>query len=94
MTGFQHLFVSPGDLDLEVPEGALEEYRFNTGRARHLFCRICGIKAFYVPRSHPDGFSVNLRCVELPQNALVDFHRFDGRNWETNIQRLVPDKKI
>ena len=45
-------------------EDKLATYTFNTGAAKHMFCSVCGIKSFYVPRSHPDGYSVNFRCLE------------------------------
>lgn len=64
MTGFLHLIVPATRFRLLDGEDALTEYRFNTGTARHLFCRHCGVKAFYVPRSHPDGYSVNMRCLD------------------------------
>jgi hypothetical protein len=64
MTGFLHLIVPAARFRLLDGEDALSEYRFNTGTARHLFCGHCGVKAFYVPRSHPDGFSVNVRCLD------------------------------
>jgi hypothetical protein len=64
---------------------------FSTGVAKHTFCRICGIRSFYTPRSHPDGFSVNLRCLE-GENILSRFEivPFDGANWEQNIPKLDP----
>ena len=64
MTGFLHLIVPRERFRLVRGEDALAEYRFNTGTARHLFCSRCGIKSFYVPRSHPDGYSVNARCLD------------------------------
>lgn len=64
MTGFLHLIVPAARFRLLQGADALTEYRFNTGTARHLFCRYCGVKAFYVPRSHPDGYSVNARCLD------------------------------
>lgn len=64
MTGFLHLIVPASRFRLLSGAEELTDYRFNTGAARHLFCRHCGIKSFYVPRSHPDGFSVNARCIE------------------------------
>ena len=64
MTGFLHLIVPAARVRLVDGEDVLTEYRFNTGTARHLFCGHCGVKAFYVPRSHPDGFSVNVRCLD------------------------------
>ena len=76
MTGFLHLIVPAARFRLTAGEDALHDYRFNTGTARHLFCRHCGIKSFYVPRSHPDGFSVNLRCLDtgtLNSTRIVPF---------------------
>lgn len=64
MTGFLHLIVPRERFRLLRGEDALAEYRFNTGTARHLFCSRCGIKSVYVPRSHPDGYSVNARCLD------------------------------
>lgn len=64
MTGFLHLIVPASRFRLLAGVDVLTGYTFNTGVARHLFCRICGIKGFYVPRSHPDGISVNARCLD------------------------------
>ncbi|MBS0431686.1 MAG: GFA family protein [Proteobacteria bacterium] len=64
MTGFVHLIVPASRFRLLGGEDALAEYRFNTGVARHLFCKVCGVKSFYVPRSHPHGYSVNARCLD------------------------------
>ncbi len=75
MTGFVHLIVPQRDFRLLGGADALAEYRFNTGTARHLFCRHCGIKSFYVPRSNPDGFSINVRCLRSSSLALC--HRED-----------------
>src|SRR5689334_1915901 len=62
--GFLHLIVPKERFELLEGQGEVATYRFNTGVARHLFCRTCGIASYYVPRSHPDGFSVNLRCLD------------------------------
>ena len=64
MTGFVHLIVPAGAFRLLSGEDDLTDYRFNTGTARHRFCRHCGIKSFYIPRSHPDGVDVNVRCLD------------------------------
>src|SRR5687768_18512136 len=61
---------------------ALTTYTFNTGTARHLFCATCGIKAFYVPRSHPDGWSINARCIDSDTVTGMTITPIDGRNWE------------
>lgn len=76
MTGFLHLIVPAARFRLLQGADALTEYRFNTGTAKHLFCRQCGIKSFYVPRSHPDGYSVNARCLDpgtVVETTIVPF---------------------
>ena len=49
--GFLHLMVSKSRFRLLTGGEVLISYRFNTGVAEHLFCRVCGVKSFYVPRS-------------------------------------------
>ncbi len=82
MTGFRHLIVDAADFVLEQGADALVEYRFGTHTARHLFCRICGVKSFYHPRSHPDGISVNARCLDVGQHRPAREIPFDGAHWE------------
>lgn len=84
-TGYVHLTVARKDFELLRGADKLQEYRFNTQTARHRFCQTCGIKSFYVPRSHPNSYSVNLNCVELPDSIEVLWGEFDGRNWEANV---------
>ena len=64
MTGFRHLIVPHADFTLLSGGEALTSYRFGTGAADHLFCRICGVKSFYQPRSHPEAWSVNLNALD------------------------------
>lgn len=87
--GFLHLIVKRDNFALEQGEDALTEYTFGTGAARHLFCKHCGIKSFYVPRSHPDGYSVNARCLDAGTVKHMNVRPFDGRNWEKNIEDLL-----
>lgn len=82
MTGFEHLIVPAARFTLLSGTDDLSRYTFNTGAAQHLFCRHCGIKSFYVPRSNPDGFSVNLRCLDRSNVDQVDYEDFDGQHWE------------
>ncbi len=77
MTGFLHLIVPHSRFRLLRGADALAEYRFNTAVARHLFCRRCGVKSFYVPRSNPDGYSVNLRCLDRATITAVTTEPFD-----------------
>ena len=91
MTGFLHLIVPAARFRLLSGADDLAEYTFNTGAAKHLFCAVCGVKSFYVPRSNPDGYSVNLRCLDDPQDfEEVRIVNFDGRsNWETQALALA-----
>lgn len=82
MTGFLHLIVPAARFRLLSGGEDLGEYRFNTGVARHLFCRHCGVKSFYVPRSHPDGYDVNLRCLDAATLAGWDVEAFDDGDRE------------
>jgi hypothetical protein len=82
MTGYLHLIVPANRFRLLGGAGELATYTFNTGTARHLFCRSCGIKSFYVPRSNPDGYSVNARCLAPGTVESIEVEPFDGRNWE------------
>ena len=83
-TGFLHLIVSKRNFKLLSGGDVLKSYTFNTGTAKHLFCSVCGVKSFYVPRSHPDGYSVNVRCLDEPIPDMV-VKKIDGRNWETQF---------
>ena len=89
MSGFQHLIVPGSRFRLLTGVDALAEYTFNTGVARHLFCRRCGVKSFYVPRSNPDGYSVNARCLEAGTIEALEVDPFDGRNWENSAGSLA-----
>ncbi len=81
-TGFIHVIVPEARFRLVQGQGSLTEYTFNTGVARHLFCRVCGIKSFYRPRSNPDGWSVNARCLDDAGDLTLRITPFDGRDWE------------
>ena len=88
-TGFLHLIVPKSRFRLLKGEDSLSDYRFDTGEARHLFCSHCGIKSFYIPRSNPDGVSVNLRCVDQGVFSNIEIEPFDGQNWEQNAGSLT-----
>lgn len=77
MTAFQHLIVPASRFRLIQGAEALTEYRFNTGTAKHRFCQHCGVKSFYVPRSHPDGYSINARCLDPGTVTGVELELFD-----------------
>jgi len=89
MTGFVHLIVPEQRFRLLKGADELTTYTFNTGVARHLFCATCGVKSFYRPRSNPDGWSVNARCLDEADGLDIEIEAFDGQNWEANAQALA-----
>ena len=88
MTAYLHLIVPASRFRLVQGDEDLTTYTFNTGVAQHRFCTHCGIKSFYIPRSNPDGVSVNVRCLEPETIAKVRITDFDGRNWEKHALEL------
>jgi hypothetical protein len=83
-----HLIVPKERFTLLRGEESLATYRFNTGVAKHMFCKVCGIHPFYVPRSHPDGFDVNVRCLDGDVMGKFRIEPFDGARWEDNIEQI------
>ena len=81
-TGFLHLIVPHSRFELLSGQDSLLSYRFGSGAAEHLFCRTCGIKSFYQPRSHPDAWSVHFRCLDPGHGLEPAIRAFDGQNWE------------
>jgi len=88
MSGYQHLIVPRARFRLVKGADSLSEYRFNTGTARHLFCRHCGVKSFYVPRSNPDGYSVNARCLDPATIEHIEVEIFDDRDRAASEARI------
>jgi hypothetical protein len=87
-SGFLHLIVPASGFRLLRGDADLVTYTFNTGVAQHYFCRTCGMKPFYVPRSNPDGVDVNVNCLDpVPRDLVVE--AFDGQNWESNAASLA-----
>ena len=87
-TGFLHLIVPSSEFSIIRGSGMLATYTFNTGTAKHTFCKICGVKPFYIPRSHPDSYSINFRCIDESDFTDVEIEKFDGLNWEENFDKI------
>jgi hypothetical protein len=87
-SGFLHLIVPKSKFRLLSPEDNIATYTFNTGVARHTFCKICGIKPFYIPRSNPDGYDINVRCLDTKPRSIT-IEQFDGQNWENHAHKLT-----
>ena len=88
-TGYVHVIVPESRFRVVSGAGRLAEYTFNTRVAKHFFCAECGIKSFYRPRSNPDGWSVNARCLDEADDLNLRIAAFDGRNWEANAAELT-----
>ena len=88
------LIVSSGDFEILRGESDLTLYQFNTGVARHRFCRICGIHPFNIPRSNPDAVAVNVRCLDQPHLDGWSVENFDGENWEQSIEGLRASQTV
>ena len=88
-TGFLHVIVPESRFRLIQGADRLTTYTFNTHTARHLFCRVCGVKSFYRPRSNPDGWSINAHCLDDIVALEVTVTTFDGRDWETHAGALA-----
>lgn len=86
-SGYLHLIVPRTKFKLLHGEENLTTYTFDSAEAKHKFCKICGIKSFYIPRSNPDGYDVNVRCLE-PQPEKLIIEKFDGKNWEQHAHKL------
>ena len=83
------LCVARNALMAKVPEAALtllrgEDslalYEWNTRRAKHHFCSVCGIYVFHRKRAAPDHFGVNARCLHDVHLSAVPVRATEGAN--------------
>jgi hypothetical protein len=88
--GFLHLIVPQDRFELISGKDDLTTYQFNTGVAKHTFCKHCGMHPFYVPRSDPDKIDVNVRCLDGIDLDAFSVKTFDGKNWEAAMEKRVP----
>ena len=86
--GFLHLILPLRNFKLLKGHEHLQNYSFNTGVAKHNFCKICGIKPFYTPRSNPDVVDINVRCLDTEAHS-ISIVKFDGQQWEANAHKLA-----
>jgi hypothetical protein len=88
MKSFLHLIVDRNAFELLQGHDQIATYTFNTHVAKHHFCKTCGVHPFYIPRSHPDGVDVNVRCLDGDAMALFSISPFDGQKWEENVAAI------
>ena len=83
-----HHFIVPSSRFTLSPgsDSWLATYTFNTGRAKHMFCKKCGVQSFYVPRSNTDGVGVMPHCIDSTSVTELVYKDFDGKNWEECIE--------
>lgn len=56
----------PEDFRFVAGKEMLTEYRFNTKKNQHFFCRVCGVRPFGVGNDTPIGqmYGINIGCLE------------------------------
>lgn len=91
-SGYLHLIVPLAKFQLLSGYDSLVTYTFSSGIAKHKFCKSCGIKPFYYPRSNPDGIDINVHCLDTDAKA-INITNFDGKNWEKNAHKLAHKSK-
>jgi hypothetical protein len=89
MSGNIHVIVPSTRFRFIKGDDALLEYTFNTGGAKHKFCKTCGVKSFYIPRSNQDGYAITYRCIDNWMDLDITINPFDGQNWEANAPSLA-----
>ncbi len=92
-SGFLHLILPLANFKLLAGSESMTTYSFNTHVAKHTFCKICGVKPFYTPRSNPDGIDININCLDTKPKS-VTVNAFDGQNWEQNAYKLANKGKV
>jgi hypothetical protein len=86
--GILHLPVASERLEILSGADDLTTYTFNTGTAKHTFCRHCGIHPFYTPRTDPGNYSVNVHCLDdYDPDEMRSQRLFEGKNWEEAFAR-------
>ena len=91
-SGYLHLIVPTSQFRLLSGRDTITSYRFNSGVANHTFCRVCGVKPFYTPRSNPDGIDVNVNCLDTRPRSMT-IYEVDGQEWEQNAHKLAHKSK-
>ncbi|MBI3503923.1 MAG: GFA family protein [Proteobacteria bacterium] len=75
-------FVPAGDFKLSAGTDAMIDYRFNTHKIHHMFCKACGVESF-ASGTAPDGSgmaAVNVRCLEGFDFEALEPIKYDGKS--------------
>lgn len=76
-------FVPASQFSLTSGEDNLSEYRFNTKKIQHLFCKDCGVQSFSRGKTKEgaDTVAVNVRCLDEVSLEELEPNKFDGKNY-------------
>ena len=80
--GIVHAIIAPEKFELLSGRDALTTYTFNTGVAKHTFCKHCGILPFG-EGTDPKGVAtaaINIRCLDNFEFEKVPVHKYDGKS--------------
>ncbi len=72
--------VPQAQFHIEAKDGALGLYQFGAKRAKHHFCKHCGIHTFSESGRAPGHFLANLGCVEGVDTFALEIGVFDGKS--------------
>ncbi len=86
--GALHHRVPPERFKLMSGQDVLVLYQFDSGVAKHWFCKVCGVHPFTNPRAAPEMFSINVHCLDNCDDEIskIEIKSFDGKNWEAAIK--------
>ena len=82
----RHFIVPKSKFHLVQGNEFLTIYTFNTHKAKHQFCKICGVQSFYIPRSNQDGVGIMPHCLDEGTVNNITVENFDGSQWENSIE--------
>lgn len=72
-------------------ENALTLYQWNTRRARHYFCRNCGIYVFHKKRAAPDHYGVNVFCLDGFDASSIPIRKTEGAGMTIEVPDARPE---
>ncbi|NWU64523.1 CENPV protein, partial [Pterocles burchelli] len=81
----RHFIVPASRFRLLKGADNLTTYTFNTHRAKHTFCKTCGVQSFYTPRSNPNGFGIAPHCLDDGTVEVIVTENFNGKEWEKAV---------
>jgi hypothetical protein len=75
-------FVPESDFTLTAGEGEMTEYRFNTNKLEHLFCKTCGVEAFCKGADDKGNMTVaiNVRTIDDIDLSTITRMPYNGKD--------------